>query len=144
MPETEVTESISAYGHVNVQATHRVTLEFTKERHLSREGDCIVTTSSDKSVADLSRRFKECLRKPNARLTLKIEAGGFVEEIHAFGTPRLVLSHPTDLVVRKSEYVCSRTLAIRADKAAIDLSRALVEKLKDPKQKAKITLTVKC
>ncbi len=144
MPETEVPETISAYGHMNVRATHRATLEFTKDTHLSMEGDCILATASTKSVADLSCRFKECLRKPNARLTLRIEAGGIVEEIHAHGSPRLVVSHPTDIVVRKSDYVCSRTLAIRADKAAVDLSRALVEILKDPKQEAKITLTVKC
>jgi hypothetical protein len=34
-------------------------------------------------------------------------------------------------------------LAIQADKAACDLSRRLVEKLENPKQKVKITLTVK-
>ncbi|MDX1814121.1 MAG: DUF371 domain-containing protein, partial [Candidatus Bathyarchaeia archaeon] len=44
---------------------------------------------------------------------------------------------------RKSDYVCSRTLAIHADKAAQDLSRGLVEKLKNPKQKMKITLEVR-
>jgi len=31
-------------------------------------------------------------------------------------------------------------LAIRADKAACDLSRELIEKLKNPQQKVKITL----
>ena len=144
MPETEVTETIYAFGHVNVKARHRATLEFTKDKHLSREGDCIVAVTSDKSVSDLSRSFIECLRKPNAKLTLLIEAGGIIEEIHAYGSPRLVLSHPTDIVVRKSDYICTRTLAVRANKAAIDLSRELVEKLKDPKQEAKITLTVKC
>jgi hypothetical protein len=55
-----------------------------------------------------------------------------------------VLTHPTDVVVRKSDYFCSRTLAVRADKAASDLSRELVEKLKNPKQETKITLTVSC
>ena len=140
MPETEVIETISAFGHVNVRATHRATLEFTKEWQLSREGDCIVATASDKSVADLSREFKECLRKPNAELAVLIEAGGIAEEIHAYGSPRLMLSHPKDIVVRKSDYVCGRTLAIRADKAAINLSRELVEKLKDPEQKVRITL----
>ena len=144
MPDTEVTETFSAFGHLNIRATHRATLEFTKERHLSREGDCIIAIASDKTVADLSRKFKECLRKPNSRLTVLIEAGGISEEIHAYGSPRLGLSHPTDIVVRKSDYVCSRTLAVRADKAAVNLSRELVEKLKDPKQEAKITLTVKC
>lgn len=144
MNENEVTETVSAFGHINVRATHRATLEFTKERHLSTEGDCIIATEAEKSVADLSREFKECLRKPNAKLTVRIEADGIAEEIHAYGSPRLILSHSTDSVVRKSDYVDDRTLAICADKAAIDLSRELVEKLKDPKQVAKITLKVKC
>jgi hypothetical protein len=46
------------------------------------------------------------------------------------------------MVVRKSSYVDDRTLAISADKAAADLSRELVEKLRNPKQKARITLKV--
>jgi hypothetical protein len=45
------------------------------------------------------------------------------------------------MVIRKSDYLSDRTLAIHADKAANDLSRELVEKLKNPRQKAKITLT---
>jgi hypothetical protein len=44
------------------------------------------------------------------------------------------------MVVRKSDYVCNRTLAVHADKAAQDLPKALVEKLKNPQQKVKITL----
>ena len=46
------------------------------------------------------------------------------------------------MVIRKSDYVCERTLAVGADKAANDLSRALVEKLKNPKQEVRISLTV--
>jgi hypothetical protein len=53
------------------------------------------------------------------------------------------LTHPADMVIRKSDYVCSRTLAINADKAAFDLPKRIVDKLKDPKQKVKITLTAK-
>lgn len=144
MPETRITETLSAFGHENVQATHRATLEFTKDKHLSREGDCIIATASDKSAADLNCELVDCLRKPNAQLTVVIDVGGIAEEIHAYGSPRLALSHPTDIVVRKSDYVCSRTIAVRADKAAIDLSRELVEKLKNPTQKVKITLAVRC
>jgi len=52
----------------------------------------------------------------------------------------LILTHPTDMVIRKSDYICNRTLAIRADKSANDLPRELVEKLKNPRQKVNITL----
>jgi hypothetical protein len=47
------------------------------------------------------------------------------------------------MVVRKSSYVCARTLAVKADKAAADLSRDIVQKLRDPAQKVKVTLSLK-
>jgi hypothetical protein len=139
----EITEIIFAYGHENIQATHKSTLEITKEAELSKKGDCIIAVSADKGIADLSLEFKESLRKKNAKITMLVEAGELVEVVNAFGSPRLILTHPTDMVVRKSSYVCSRTLAIQADKVAWDLSRKLVEKLRNPKHKVKITLTVK-
>jgi hypothetical protein len=142
LPKTWLSEVLVAKGHRSIQATHRVTLEITKDTHLSERGDCIIAVAADKAVADLSRSFREKLRDPNARLTILIEAGGVTERVHAHGSSRLVLTHPTDMVVRKSDYVCSRTLAIRADKAANDLSRELVERLKSPNQETKITLTL--
>lgn len=139
----EMAETIFAYGHRNIQATHKSTLEITKEAELSKRGDCIIAVSADKALTDLSLKFKESLRRENAKITILIEAGEIAEMIDAFGSPRLVLTHPTDMVVRKSSYICSRTLAIGANKAAWELSRKLVEKLRNPKQKIKITLTVK-
>ncbi len=115
---------------------------FTKDIHVSKNGDCIAAMTADKSVADLSAQFKEELRKPNAKLTVTIEAGDLREEIKALGSPKLCLCHPTDIVIRKSDYICSRTLAICSNKSSNDLPRELVEKLQDPKQKVKITLRV--
>jgi hypothetical protein len=123
-----------------MRATHKTTLEFTKDPHLSKKGDCIVTVAADKALADLTNDFKRNLRKQHAKITITIEAGEVTEQVTAYGSPQLILTHPTDIVIRKSDYVCSRTLAVHADKAACDLSRDLVEKLKNPKQKAKITL----
>jgi hypothetical protein len=139
----EVTEIIIARGHENVKAAHKSTLEITEENELSKRGDCIIAVSADKTMADLSSDFKENLRKENAKITILIETGDALEVVNALGHPHLTFTHPTDMVVRKSNYICSRTLAIHADKAACDLSRKLVEKLKNPTQKAKITLTVK-
>ena len=142
MSSKQTTEAFWAIGHANIQAIHPTTLMFTKDIHVSKNGDCIVAMASDKSVADLSAQFKEELRKPNAKVTVTIEAGNFKEEIRALGSIKLCLCHPTDIVIRKSDYICHRTLAICADKSSNDLSRALVEKLQDPKQKVKVTLTV--
>jgi hypothetical protein len=140
---SEIKEVIFGYGHGNIQATHKTTLEFTKATHLSRKGDCIVAVATDKALADLSAKFKEKLRKTHVRLTILIEANGIIEKVKAQGSQQLILTHPTDMVIRKSDYTCNRTLAVHADKAAQDLSRDLVEKLKNPKQKVKITLAVR-
>ena len=143
MRTSEVREVVFGYGHENIQATHKTTLEFTKDPHLTKKGDCIIAVAADKALADLSAEFKENLRKPHSKLSVLIEVDDVTEQVNAYGSPRLILNHPTDMVIRKSDYVCNRTLAIHADKAAQDLPREFVEKLKNPKQKVKITLEVR-
>jgi len=142
LQKTEVSEVIFGFGHANIRATHHSTLEFTKDSYVSKNGDCILAVSTDKGLADLGSDFKEKLRNPNAKLTIKIEADEVAEEVRAKGSAQLTLTHPNEMVIRKSDFASDRTLAVNANKAAEDLSRALVEKLKNPGQKVKITLTV--
>ena len=142
MSPKQTREIIRAFGHENIQAIHPSTLMFTKDKHLSETGDCIIAVAADKAVADLSVEFKDKLKNPNAKLTILIEADGLKQQINASGSPKLILSHPTDMVIRKSDYICNRTLAIHADKASNNLPRAFVEKLKDPKREIKVTLIV--
>jgi hypothetical protein len=137
-----ITEVVDARGHENVQSTHKTTFEITKETTLTKRGDCVIAVGATKGAADLSPRFREAAKKKSARITIKIEAGEVKEVVRARGSPRLSFTHPTDLVVRKSGYVCGRTVAVRADKAASDLSKKLIEKMCDPLQKIKITLAV--
>ena len=137
-----VTVVFSARGHENVQSTHKTTFEVTKEEALSKRGDCILAVEATKAAADLPVEFKEAARKEGARITVTVEADELKETVEARGSPQLQFTHQTNLVVRKSSYVCGRTLAIGADKAAIDFSRELVKKLKNPKQTVKVTLTV--
>jgi len=139
----EKKEAIHAYGHENILATNRTTFEITKEKHLTRKGDCIVAVSADKGLNDLSAELKEAMRKDGAKLTVFIEAEGATDVVNAIGNSMLVLNHPTDIVVRKSGFVCTRTLAVHADKAACDLSRELAGKLKNPQHRVRITLSVK-
>jgi len=138
----KVIEVINARGHENIQSTNRTTFEITKETHLTKRGDCIVAVGANKGAADLKPKFRTVASSQNARLTIKIEVDGEEETVTAWGNPKLLFTHSTDLVVRKSDYICGRTLAIKADKAACDFSRKLVEKLRNPDQKVKITLTV--
>jgi hypothetical protein len=121
-----------------------MTLEVTKETHLTERGDCIIALAADKGAKDLSSQFKKLAQSEKARITITVEASGEIEVINAYGHPQLSFTHPTDLVVRKSDYTCSRTLAVHADKAAKDFPKTLVEKLQNPEQKVKVTLAVEC
>ena len=58
----DIREIIFGYGHKNVQASHRTTLEFTKDTRLSKKGGCIVAVGTDKALADLCIEFKEKMR----------------------------------------------------------------------------------
>jgi hypothetical protein len=138
----KLVEVIHAFGHPNIQATHPTTIMLTKERMVTQRGDCIVAVAADKSVADFSKEFKNALRQPNAKLTIEIEVDGLKGQINAYGSPNLTLNHPNDLVIRTSEFTSDRTAAVKADKSSSDLSRSVVEKLKDPKQQVTFTLTV--
>ena len=137
-----VTVKFCAKGHKNVVSTHKTTLEVTKETKLTKNGNCIVAVASTIGAVDLPQEFKEAAQQENSKITKTIEADNQKETATAKGSPKLQFTHPTDLVVRKSNFVCGRTLAIESDKASIDFSKKLVEKLQDPNQKVKITLTV--
>ena len=137
-------ENIVAFGHENIQAIHPTTLMFTKEKHLSNTGDCIVAVGADKALSNLSQAFKDKLKTPNYKLTVIIDAGAVNAEIIAFGSPKLILTHSTDLVIRKSGFIDDRTLAISANKSSNDLPRELIAQLKNPQQKINITLIVHC
>lgn len=136
----EAVEEIRAFGHSLIKATHRTTFEVTREDHLTERGDCIIAIRADKAARDLSERFRDIARRPNAEIIIVIEADGEMDVVRAYGSPRLTLAHPMDIVVRRSSYVCGRTVAIGADKAACNLSRKLIEKLRNPHQVVRIIL----
>jgi hypothetical protein len=142
MTPKKIVEVIHAFGHSNIRSSHPTTIMFTKERQVTKRGDCVVAVAADKSVADLSAEFKNALRQPNAKLTIQLEVDGLMGQINAYGSPELMLNHPNDLVIRKSEFISDRTLAVKADKSSGDLSKTVVEKLKNPEQKVTLTLIV--
>ena len=142
MKNNSLYEVIFAHGHKNILASHKTTIEFTKDLELSKKGDCIVAVASSKSLIELNDEFKKRLKKNNSKLAIVIEIEGLTEKIIANGTPKLLLSNTREIVIRKSDYIDDRTLAIEADKAACDLSASLRKKLKDPKKIVKITLGI--
>ncbi|MGZ8875895.1 MAG: DUF371 domain-containing protein [Halobacteriota archaeon] len=134
-----LSDTIHAKGHRSILATHKTTLQITKEDHISKRADCIVAVSADKSLRDLASDIKTALSTNAARIRLTIKAGHMSEVITGFGSAALSLSDTDDMVVRKSGFVSGRTLMIGADKAARDLDRAFVDKLKTSED---ITITI--
>ena len=116
-------------GHKNITATHKTTLEITKEDYLTPTGDCIVGVNIDKSMADFSEGIREKIRSSD-KIIIEIVVGDLKETIIGKGHKDLILNHPTDIVIRKSSFICPRTLMINADKSAKELNREIVEKLK--------------
>jgi hypothetical protein len=47
-----------------------------------------------------------------------------------------------DIVIRKSEFVCPRTLAVKCNKASDLIPREMVLLLQDPKTKGTFTITI--
>ncbi|HUU89455.1 MAG TPA: DUF371 domain-containing protein [Candidatus Glassbacteria bacterium] len=142
MKTTNNQEVIHAYGHKNILATHKTTIEFTKDKHLTKNGTCIIAVAANKSLAELNDNFKKNLKKDGSKLTIIIEVNGLSNKIMADCFPEVLFTNTKDMVIRKSEYISDRTLAIRANKAACDLDSHLVDKLKNPKERVKITLII--
>ena len=136
-----IKETIICYGHKNVKATHRSTLEITKEDYLTPRGDCIICVKANKGLKELSDEIKEAL-KSGKKVKIRITADDIVDELEAVGDERLTFENEISMVIRKSEYVDGRTLAIRANKAARDIKRELVEKLRNPEQRVVVEIIV--
>jgi hypothetical protein len=128
-------------GHENIRSNHQKTIEITKESHLTPQGDCIVGVNAKSSCADLPDELKNKLKDPDSKIifSIKVEDEDFVVE--GRGHPDLILTHTEDIVIRKSNFICPRTLAIRCDKASDLLPRSMVLKLQDPKTIGKFTIT---
>lgn len=122
-------EHFSAYGHPCVTATHRSTFEITAEDHLSPAGSCIIAVRSEKGAADLSSALRAVLTVPGSTLTTLLRCADITVTIHSSGSPALCLDHPTDLVWRRSAFICGRTIGIYTGLTAAGLPRELIDLL---------------
>jgi uncharacterized protein len=125
----EAQEIIRARGHPLVLGTHPTTFEVTCEDHLTANGNCIIGIRADKGCAGLSPEFKEILAHEAAVLITRISSDGIVAEVRSRGSSQMMLNHPTDMVWRKSTFVCGRTIGIHSDVTAMTLPRELIQNL---------------
>ncbi|WP_406536609.1 DUF371 domain-containing protein [Methanobrevibacter sp.] len=124
---------IQTKGHKNVTSHHKSTFEITKDAEIGPTADCIIGTDMDKSMFDFPEDFKKRIANSDTKITVVLDTENGHDEITGWGHEDLTLTHPTDIVCRTSDYTCSRTLMIKADKAARDLDGKLIEDLKNEK-----------
>ena len=125
----EATATIRCRGHPLVLGTHPTTFEVTVEDHLTGNGNCIIGVASDTGCAGLPAFFKEVLAHDDAVLVTTLSCGGIDVTIRSRGSAKFTLDHPTDMVWRRSPFVCGRTIGILSDRVALTLPRELMAHL---------------
>ena len=133
---------IEFFGHENIRSTHQKTIEITKEKELTPRGDCIVGVGTNASCFDIPENIKEKLKDPDSKVQLSIKVQDQEIVVQGRGHKDLTLTHKEDIVIRTSDFVCPRTLAVKCDKASDLLPRKMVSTLQDPKTKGVFTITV--
>ena len=145
--------SFACYGHENITAKHKTTLEFTKDEELSLEGDCIVGVKADFSLNSLKNFINKIENQhENKRISITIRVidnnkinktkdedkikKGIEEKITAEINPEF--NSKNELVIRKTNFLSERTFAIKADKSASELNRNLIDFLKDRTNKVMV------
>jgi uncharacterized protein len=142
VPKGEARDAVEFRGHPMMRSSHPTTIELTTDEYLTEEGDCIIGVGAAKGCEGLRTEVKEAIRNPESRVTLRIVVEAYSFTVKAYGDPRLTLSDPHDMVIRKSDFASPRTLAIRADGASRDIPRDMVRLLKNPATKGRLEIEV--
>tara|TARA_B100000029_G_scaffold269307_1_gene264640 strand:+ start:879 stop:1295 length:417 start_codon:yes stop_codon:yes gene_type:complete len=129
-------------GHKNILSLHEKTIEITKDSELTTNGDCIVGVGAGISCIDLPEKMKKKIQDPKTKILFSIEANDKKFIINGYGSEKLSLKHTKDIVLRKSAFTCSRTIAIKCDRASSDMPRDFVKILQDPKTKGNMIIEV--
>ncbi|MEM0203118.1 MAG: DUF371 domain-containing protein [Archaeoglobaceae archaeon] len=134
---------VSAFGHPNITAKHRSTLEVTKDSEISKRADCVIGVNANKSASEIPEEAKVALKNgAKAEVEITLPNHGLKVVLHGFGSSTMSFTHTKDIVIRKSGFVCGRTLLIHANKSAKDLDREFVELLKDKKTELRLFFKV--
>ena len=120
-----------AFGHENVMGEHKTTVELTSEDFLTKQGTCIIGIRTDITLDQLNSKIKELAKLSSTKIVLRMSVDGLTEEVRGTGSPGLSYADSTSMVARTSTFECGRTLMVNADKAASDLSRDFIDRLRD-------------
>lgn len=163
--------SFTCCGHENITAKHKTTLEFTKDKDLRLEGDCIAGVRADFELDSLKEFIKTMKNNNNKKITITMETiddtnnekgtinknSNQLKDINNKNKTKnncqgqIIekinaeinpdFNSDGEMVIRKSDFISERTFAIKADKAAFGLSRDLIGFLKE--KSSRIMVVVK-
>jgi hypothetical protein len=137
-----VQDEVIFYGHPNIRSLHAKTIEITKDEHLTPRGDCIIGVKANKACADLDESFKHRLKSNLSVIKIEVMVGDESFIISGRGDERLSMLNANDIVIRKTNFVCPRTMSVLCDKASSDVPRKLVRILQDQQTKGIFRITL--
>jgi 16S rRNA (cytidine1402-2'-O)-methyltransferase len=118
-------------GHGGITASHDKTVEFTRDRAVTRRATCVLGVDSDHDDAALLRLRGD--------VEVVVEAAGYRDAFSASLTPFFL--GDDSLVFRRGPALRGRTIAGDATKSAADIDRDLARVLGDPATTAVVTIT---
>lgn len=137
-----VQDEVTFYGHPNVRSLHSKSIELTKDGYLTPKGDCIIGIKANKACTDLEESIRRGLKSNSAivKMEVIVEDESFI--IKGRGDDRLTMLNPHDIVIRRTNFVCPRTMSVLCDKASSDMPRELVRLLQHQEQKGIFRITI--
>lgn len=117
-------------GHPNITGLHRNTIEVTKDSEISKKADCIIGVNATKACTDLDAELKALIQS-GSWLEFEITTGNQSFFFEGRGNRDLDLADPRDIVLRRSDYISSRTAAVSCSHSACDIPRALIANLQN-------------
>jgi hypothetical protein len=137
-----VQDEVTFYGHPNVRSLHSKSIEITKDGYLTPKGDCIIGIKANKACTDLGESFRRGLISNSAivKIEVIVENESFI--IKGRGDDRLSMVNPHDIVIRRTNFICPRTMSVLCDKASSDMPRELVRLLQHQEQKGILRFTI--
>lgn len=136
-----IIERIHAWGHENILCTHNSTIEITKDKSLTKKGDCIIGVNASKACNDLTLELKNQI-KNGRKFKVILNVDGLQDYFYGFGNKKIQLLDKKEMVFRKSNFICDRTVLINCSKSSIELNRDLIRILRNPKTKLLISLEI--
>jgi len=123
---------ISFNGHKNIRSLHPKTIEITTEPDLTLNGDCIIGVEASCGCNDIPEQIKNLMRNSKSEILFTISVKDVSFKIKGSGHENLILTNPHDIVIRKSSFICPRTLAIHCDLGSDSIPRQMINILQNP------------